>query len=138
MITYKKWKPDTCSCMIREGYNSDTDTFFLDSIIKTCDEHSGLTDVSLFNAVKDQNIRKNFGRNAILTELSTLVGETKEDGSFDFKNGISVSWSWAGKDADRILTLNVSGITLNTSQRNRVQNRADQMFGSNKVIITNG
>jgi hypothetical protein len=86
-------------------------------------------------------------RQAFLTELAADIGETQPDGSFEFKPGFRVDWSWSGTNTDRVLTVwivrvdvwgNIIGsVPLNTGQRNKVQSRANALFGAGKVIITN-
>jgi hypothetical protein len=138
MVT-NRWSPDTCDCVIEYEFDADLDessrTHTGNKVVKDCPEHSGLgTPSSFFNAILDENQRKNITRQDLLENVGDLA-ESLPDGGLDFKNGISFSFSWTGSDADRVLHIQISGYTLTAPQRTTVQTILDGRFGAGKVVI---
>lgn len=134
-----RWRPDTCSCDIE--YTWDTDepqssrTLTVSKVNNRCTAHAALNLADTYVTVIDENKRKNLVRGSFLTEYPAIFGKEQEDGSFDFKRGITINWSWSGSGDSRVLTILVVGYTLTTLQRTRLQQKADARFGVGKVII---
>ena len=137
-LTITRWSPDTCGCVIDFEWDRDllatSRVHTGKNIVKDCPDHSGLkTPTAFYDAILDENQRKNKVRQDILENVSALA-ETK-DGELTFKDGITLSWSWEGKDDERILHLTVTGFTLNQGQKNAITTIANSRFGIDKVVF---
>lgn len=142
MLKVTRWSPDTCSCILEYSWddtqNESVRTHNLDNIVQKCPAHQNLPDnPSVYNTVLDENPRKNLSLDEILQNApSTAWYDIDADsGARVFKNGITINWTWSGTAPNRTLTLTFSGITLTTQQRNTLQTRLNNRFGTNKVII---
>lgn len=130
MVT--RWSPDTCDCVLEYD-----DQFNLINVVQRCTAHQNLANnAAVYNTVKDENPRKNIGLDLILQNgPASLFDTDSESGNRVFKRGITVNWVWSGTAPDRVLTLNVIGITLTTNQKNAIKTFLDNRFGANKVIL---
>jgi hypothetical protein len=136
------WKPDTCDCIIEQGVDDSLPegsqvVFGVNSIFK-CAAHQNLaTATTHFNAINDENPRKNFTLDEILQNAPNTswydvdpVTQTRT-----FKNGITVNLTWSGTAPNRVLTLTFTGISLTGAQRNTLQTRLNNRFGTGKVVL---
>jgi hypothetical protein len=138
MVT-NRWQPDTCDCIIDFEFDADepesTRVHTGTVIQKDCPEHSGLgTAQAFFNAISNENSRKNEVQNDIMTNISELV-DVNQDGQYEWKNGITFSWYWEGIDNDRIIHIVITGYTLTAQQRTVLQGLADGRYGVGKVVF---
>lgn len=138
-LVTNRWQPDTCDCIIEFEFDADepeaTRTHTGKTIVKDCPEHSGLgTPQSFFNAILDENQRKNIVRKDLIDNFTQLQG-TDDKGNIILKNGISINFYFTGQDDSRVLHISVSGYTLTTQQKTTIQNIADSRFGIGKVVI---
>ena len=139
-IKTTRWSPDTCGCSI--DYQWD-DSLPQDQITVTpvgvptkCAVHNVLGTVpTVFNAVKEENGRKNTTRSLILDNGPSTLFDTAPDGTREFKNGIEMSWSWSGTAPNRVITVTVTGITLTNPQKNAIRNILTNRFGAGKVVL---
>ena len=132
MVT--RWSPDTCECIIE--YNDDLS---LSRVVQACDAHKGGTESTTFNAVLEENPRKNKSFKEILDNAPPGMYDTDpESGARLFKKGITVDFEWSGVAPNRMLQLVVKGISLTANQKNAVQAKLDNKFGAGKVILTQG
>lgn len=136
------WGPDTCDCIVEYEWDDaiaqGSRTHTISNIINKCPAHTSLsTNTDVWNALNDENPRKNAARGLLLengpTSLYDVIDAT--NGTREFKNGITFNWSWTGSGAARTLTITVTGITLTTQQRNTVQTVLNNRFGSGKVTL---
>ena len=139
-IQTTRWRPDTCGCSVEYTWDDETSedarVHTWSETIGVCPDHLGLTGVSIYNAIKDENTRKNILRATLL--LDSLFGEDViKDGETirQFLSGISYDWSFTGSDDTRILHITMSGITLTDPQKAILQTAADIVFGINKVVF---
>ena len=144
-IKVTTWTPDTCDCVIQyqwdEDLDEDTRTHSLNFIRKSCQAHSNLlpNEAVTYTAVLDENNKKS---RALLEALQTAPNQlanviTNPDGSFSYilKDNIVFNFSFSGTAPNRILTIQFIGITLTNQQRNAVQNKLNNIFGSGNVVI---
>lgn len=142
-IKVTRWNPDTCECIIDYSWDDTTSeddrVVTPTTIVQRCTAHENLQEGDVnthFNSVTDENRRKNYTVHEILQNgPSSLYDINEADGSKTFKNGVSVNWSWSGTAPDRIMTIEVIGVTLTTQQKNVIQNVLNNRFGIDKVVI---
>jgi len=132
MVT--RWSPDTCDCIIE--YNDDGT---LSKIVKACDAHQGGTEADTFEAVLEENPRKNKSFKEILDNAPPALFDVDADtGTRVFKRGINVDFQWEGDAPNRNLKLKVQGISLTANQLNAIQNKINAKFGDGKVKLEQG
>jgi hypothetical protein len=128
------WTLDTCGF---DDTNQNcqfemTDKFEFIRAIRKCPAHQNQE----FNNVYEENRR---GPGNALGELLNRVPptmiDTLPDGSKDFKKDINVSWSWSGQPPNRVLTITVTGTTLNATQRTAITTALNNRFGAGKVVL---
>jgi hypothetical protein len=142
VIKTTTWSPDTCDCIIEQGIDDslpeNEQTLFGVNVIRRCTAHQNFIDpTSHFNVVNEENPRKNKAideliQNAPSTNWYDIDPVT---GSRTFKNGITVNLSWSGIAPNRVLTITFTGITLTGAQRNSLQTRLNNRFGTGKVVL---
>lgn len=141
----KTWKPDTCECVVEEIYNGN-EIVGGGQVIKKCLAHTAVADQDLYGVLyanpDGENKRKNQVHRLLLghDSIKNLGLEqtiTNPDGTqtVEFKNGISFNWSFNGVGADRVLTVNVTGVTLTNTQKNAIRTFVNNKFGIGKVEI---
>ena len=122
------WKPTTCgtteldriSCLV----DLDSGTF-----IFSCAAHNIISVGTRLAAVQDENQR---GWGNVWGEVLTIAPDAAT------KDNINLTWTWSGTAPNRVLTIRVTGITLNNPQKQNVQNKLDNRFGAGKVVATFG
>jgi hypothetical protein len=137
-IKTTRFSPDTCQCVLEYQWDdtlSETNrTHTLSNYVSKCPAHSGLSDTNGWNAVFDENPRKNIARQLCLdngpTGLFDLI-----DGARQLKQNITFNFSWSGVAPDRVLTISFTGINLTTNQKNTIQTALNTRFGVGRVII---
>lgn len=127
------WWPDTCNgCAV--VYEFDDELPAEDRVIsfkkieKEDPPHAGKTPQAQYDAILEENQRKNKAIGEIMKSHSDLV--VIKDGSDTFKDGVSVEFSY---DELRKLHLKVNGV--NNGKKNEIQQSVDQKLGSGKVQI---
>jgi len=135
-----RYSPDTCSCVIEYSWDDtqpeSTRTHTLANYINKCPAHTVLaTDQDRWNAVFEENPRKNQAYQHILDNSPTTSLYDIVNGTRQLKNGITFSWSWSGTAPNRVLTISYTGITLTTAQKNSIQTFLNTRFGAGKVLI---
>lgn len=141
-IKTTNWKPDTCDCIIEQGIDDSLPQaqqvlFGVSSIFK-CPAHSHINNVDdHFNAVNEENPRKNFSLDEILQNApnNNWFDIDADSGARVFKKGITINWNWTGTAPNRVLTLTFTGVSLTTAQKNTLQTRLNNRFGNGKVIL---
>lgn len=135
------WSPDTCQCVIEYTWDDtvpeDSRTHSISNVVSKCSFHQGLaTKDNVWNVVMEENPRKNNAFKHILDNGPSSLYDLDTDGiTRVLKKNISLNFSWSGTVPNRVLTITVVGVTLNTSQRNTVQNALNNKFGTGKVLL---
>ena len=136
-INTTRWSPDTCSCVVEyswdDSVSAEQRTHELTSIEK-CPVHSSLSDSEAFAAVTDENPRKNNSLQSVLDNGPATLYDVNADGARILKPNLAYNFSFSGTPPDRVLTINFSGITLTTPQKNAIQNFLNSRFGG-KVVL---
>jgi hypothetical protein len=131
------WTLDSCgfsatdqNCQIFINDQTGEETF-----VRKCPVHAAASEVQVHqeNSRGPSNTLDN-----ILQNAPAALFDLQADGSRTFKRGATVSWSWAGTPPNRVLNVNISGITLTTTQQNNLQTAANNRFGAGKVVLTYG
>lgn len=142
MLKVTRWSPDTCSCILEYSWDDttseDTRTHTPTAIVQRCTAHQNLPDTNThFNGVADENRLKNFSLDEILQNAPSTAWYDidPQSGQRVFKNGVIIDYSFSGTTPNRILTLNISGVTLTNQQKNTLQQRLNNRFGTGKVVI---
>ena len=137
-----RWSPDTCDCVLEyiwdDALPDDQIVHTPSSVIQRCFGHEPLPNTqAVFNSVRDENPRKNLSLDEILQNApnTNWYDIDATTGTRIFKRGITINWNWSGTAPNRVLTLTFTGITLTTAQRNNLQTRLNNRFGSNKIVI---
>lgn len=139
-IRTQVWRPDTCGCVIQETYDTaDVAGTMVGTPISKCSIHAGVADNDHYGVIYSLPHGENKRKNEAIKALKQFadLGDLQQDGSYEFKNGITATWVWSGINADRIMTVTITGITLSTQKKNQLQNAANAMFGAGKVVIVN-
>ena len=127
MITYTRWTPDTCTCTVDYSWDTEVDprlrTHTYHTTIRTCPDHSGLSGAALYDALSDQNKRKNITIGFARTARANL----------DVR---AMDFTFTGEDADRVLHISFPRTTLSPSEKTSIQNDCDTRFGAGKVAVT--
>lgn len=132
------WTTGTCGCIIRRSYDDVTDIISFDYFINKCPEHAGVTDdLSAYNIMRDENTRVGGGFPYILENSPNTIYDITQDGERVFKKGITVTWFYSGTIPDRVLNINITGITLKPNEISSIQNKLNTRYGISKVVITN-
>ena len=137
MIKITRWKPDTCDCIIDYQWDDQSDennrVHTVSNVVARCSAHQALTTiVDVYNAVRDENSRKNIIYGQIIKNLSSAVEEViQEDGSRikRLKSGRDYKWSF---DKDRNLVIDLVGFVQ--QEKDVISSLVSSEFGS-KVII---
>jgi hypothetical protein len=135
-----RYSPDSCDCIIEYSWDDTepetTRTHTLSTYVNKCSAHSILaTDQDRWNAVFEENPRKNFALQNILDNSPTTALYDIVNGIRYLKNNIGFNFSFSGTAPNRVLTISFTGITLTTNQKNTIQTFLNSRFGVGKVII---
>ena len=128
-LRQQRWVPDTCAlpasgdaCSILERWDDDTSeiarTHALDVVEKVCSLHAGLSGQALFDALYDQNRRKN----TVWSIVQTI------------RTGLTLDqylWSF---DANFVLVVDF-GSNLTNAQKTALRNAVNLQFGLGKVTV---
>jgi len=134
-IQTEMWGLDTCGCRLFAlydsviGYGDTIQTYFAN----TCPEHGGLGFDERHDVVHAENKRKNNILRALCGHEGLTLGT--DDGAGQLKSGIEYVWSFSGDGATRVLTVQLTGITLSAQKKTALQNFCDTKFGVGKVVI---
>jgi hypothetical protein len=140
------WNPDTCDCEIKYSWDDtlpeDTRIHSISFVNRSCNSHRNLlpNTVVTYSCIIDENNKKNKTLQTALENAPNQLADVfqGEDGVtqyYQLKNNIIFSFSFSGTAPNRILTVNFIGATLTNQQRNAIQNKLNQIFGSGNVVI---
>jgi len=138
-IKTTRWSPDTCSCILEYTWDDslpqDQITTTLSNINQKCSAHNGLSNTDTWNAITEENPRKNFTLQHILDNGPSTLYDIVEGNNKILKSNLRYTWTWSGIAPNRVLTISIQGITLTTNQKNTIQNILNNRFGVGKVIL---
>lgn len=158
VISTTRWTLDTCAntddsprinCVMEFDADDSTTPPTIQNFrrIFTCPAHSNLPDTltedEKIEHIKAEN-RRGFGNTMyeLLQNAPTSVYDTiqNSDGTTTrvWKNNIVVTWHWtAGTAPNRVLNINVSGVSLTQNQINNMIAKLDSRFGIGNIVLTN-
>ena len=139
------WNPDTCECTIQYTWDEDEPEDIRTTAIKfvrrSCLAHQNLlpNPAVTYSAVLDENNKKNRTLTEALQTVPSQLANviTNPDGTLSYllKDNIIFNFSFSGTAPNRILTIQFIGVTLTNQQRNSIQNKLNNIFGSGNVVI---
>jgi len=140
VINTTRYSPDTCECVLEYTWDNSTTeanrTHTLKQFVNVCLAHQILsTDQDKWNTVFEENPRKNNALQTILNNSPTTALYDIINGARQLKQSLGLNFSWSGTAPDRVLTLNITGISLTTNQKNQIQTFLNNRFGVGKVLI---
>lgn len=118
----RTWEPDTCGCCVEELY-TDGVPVGIGQIIRRCDAHAGVADGDLYEVLLNGENRR---KNAI--QFHVVSGALGVEGA-------SIGWSFAGVDAERQLSVWITGVASTPELRAALQSFCDGEFGPGKVTV---
>jgi|SRR5215212_1109860 len=136
-----RWSPDTCQCVLEYSWDDtvpeNSRVHTPAAVINKCPAHSLLSNTDTHNTVFDENPRKNLSLDEILQNAPSTnwFDIDPVSGVRVFKSNITGNWTWSGTAPNRVITITFTGITLTTTQRNTLQTRLNNRFGTGKVIL---
>ena len=137
-IKTTRYSPDTCQCVLEYTWDdtlSETNrTHTLSNYVNKCSAHASLSNTDGWNAVFEENPRKNIARQLSLDNGPTSLYDTV-DGTRQLKSTITYNFSWSGVAPNRVLTISFTGVSLTTQQKNTIQTALNNRFGIGKVVI---
>jgi hypothetical protein len=137
-----RWTPDTCGCVVEYQWDDavpdDQRTHTVKNMV-ACPAHVLIpTHDANFDAVIDENSRKNLAKSDLLSRFPVLAQTIiNADGStyLDFKPGITASFTQNFVGKGRVLTITFPAGMLTAAQKSTAQATADNRFGTGRVII---
>lgn len=139
MVNLKRtlWRPDTCGCEFEYEFDYDLPLDGQSPIVVSsslCPQHAGLIGMNHQNRFSHVN-GQNFRKNDILEEAYLELGIDESGGNairelFDL---YVERFYMSGMDEDRVVHIVTKN--LNRGQRNAVQRRANNKYGSGKVVV---
>lgn len=135
MSTGKIWHPQYCSCVVEV---TDFVEPNLVSVIKKCDDHSGLIGNRLTDALKLESRLSQYTLDKIKKTLPDIVRKKiTENGIIeDIIPEVTIDHYFTGMDSQRRVNFRILGRALSLQEKNEIQNFADTNFGISKVVIT--
>lgn len=138
-IQTTRWSPDTCSCVFEYTWDdsvpADQRVHTFSNDLGNCTDHSNISGIDRYNQALLDNQTKNQMIAYVMQQNPTIV-QTLADGSQKLIDGISIAWSFSGKNGSRVLSTSISGYILPLLQKTSAQGYADSTFGNGKVLIT--
>ena len=140
------WSPDTCDCELKYSWDDtqseDERTHSISFINRSCQNHLNLLPNAAvtYSCILDENSKKNKTLQTALENAPNQLADIflGEDGTtqyYQLKNNIAFSFSFSGTAPNRILTVTFVGASLTNQQKNGIQNKLNQLFGSGNVVI---
>lgn len=136
MIQITRWRPDTCDCIIEYEWDDtlpEADRVHNLKTIQRCPAHQAHQKPDAYQAVQDENRRKNKVHSLILENMPDIVEEvTNSDGSKAkrLKAGVEFGWSF---DDKRKLVVDLKGATV--AHKNQLKGLINSGFGTNKIDV---
>ena|SRR5215216_381079 len=139
------WSPDTCDCELQYSWDDaepeDTRVHSISFVNRSCNSHRNLLPNAAvtYSCVLDENSKKNKSLQTALENAPNQLADvfTGEDGNtyYQLKNNIIFSYNFTGTAPNRILNVTFVGATLTNQQKNTIQNKLNQIFGTGNVVI---
>ena len=138
VLKTNRWSPDTCSCIVEftwdDSIPQDSRVHNISNVVQRCPAHSNLDTNTHWNVLMEENPRKNIAIQNIIDRFPVQLSSTGLVGG-SLKDGINIDFSLSGIIPNRVLSIDVTGITLTAIQKTNVQNTLDTRFGIGKVIL---
>lgn len=144
-IRTNNWDPDTCNCSIKYKYDDaipvEQRTYEIDIVNKSCSFHSNLLPniPVTYSCIMDENRKKN---NTLQFALDTLPSKladifTNPDGGTYtvLKAGLVFNFRLEGTAPNRVLYVSFLGTSLTQNEKNNIQTKLNERFGTGVVII---
>ena len=148
MIKRTIWQPDTCQCRIMYEWDTETSE---DERVHTpialdnseCPDHQGVFNTvgEAFAVLLGENRTKNIVLSEIVegrvAELASMVQTRIIDGDpvDELKPEIGYRWRLTGTGKNRVVEVQFAGVALTATQKQRLQQRCDTLFGPGKVVV---
>lgn len=137
------WSPDTCNCTLRYKWDNANPQaqVQIDIIKKSCQFHSNLLPniPVTFSCIMDENRKKNSSLQYVLETAPAKLADqfTDENGIvyLQIKNGIAFSYRFDGTAPNRVLFISFLGASLSQNEKNNIQSKLNERFGTNIVVI---
>lgn len=115
-IVITKWGPDTCGCTLNYSWDrdssEDTRVHTFEGYDRRCQDHEHLIDHHVYNAVLEENQRKNILlQHALEAHPHKLARQISNRGGGTtrvLKDDIEYKWFFSGRAPDRILNVTFS------------------------------
>ena len=138
-IHVNRYSPDTCGCVIDYQWDDEQTgedrQHTLTSVVSRCPAHAALpTNGGVWDSILDENPRKNNAYQLVLDNGPTTLYDIL-NGFRQPKPGINITWSWSGTVPNRVLTLNVVGLTLSNAQKSVIRTALNTRFGTGRVTL---
>ena len=135
----KTWTPDTClhpGCIVEEIYDGPV-ILGMGQVVRKCAAHQNIADADLYGVLVANLDSEGKRMCAVLRALCGIEGLNlgTDDGAGQLKNGVEYVWSFTGTGAARVLTVQLTGITLSAQKKTTLQNFCDAKFGTGKIVI---
>lgn len=126
-----RWSPDTCGCVIDyqwdEKLPEKARVHQLKAVIKRCPAHQGLNDAEIFDALMEENPRKNY-------TLGMIADELLPNGTDEEKQILMSETHWEF-DQNRQLNITLPQAVANVPEVARAKAAIAARFG-NRVKIS--
>ena len=145
-IKTTEWSPDTCDCQIDYEWDDSLPqeqiTYNIKFLGKSCNAHKNLLPNApvTYSCILDENQKKNKSLQLALENAPSQLADiftSPVDGSqtVTLKHDIIFTFSFTGTAPNRVLTIQFVGASLNSNQKNSIQNKLNQIFGNGNVVI---
>lgn len=126
----------TCTCVFTFSWLSDnpSDQTF-NSVIKTCEVHSGLSGLTLFNVAIGDNQRMSLSLKALKTYNEVAEDKLDDEGNIFRRFNTKINWFYTGSDDTRVLNIDLTNTIFSDQKKSQIQNIANSTFGVGKVLI---
>lgn len=134
---------NVCGCVMVYEWDRDLPDIqrvhTVTQIKKRCSEHPSqatTSDQQHYDRVLEESQRWNFTLGTALDNLTSQLADVDvATGSLTLKKNITFNWSFTGTFPNRVCTISFIGISLTNQQKNALQQKCNQLFGSGKVAV---
>ena len=150
-----RWSPDTCGCQLEYEWDDNDPperrSHNLFDFVHRCPAHSAsliADDSEGYNAVKDENTRKNIAYSEAVNnapaELVDVVTDVDKDGNETTRNvlkkEITFDYEFTGTAPNRVLNIDLKGPTrliskLDNTKKSSMRSAINKRLGTNKVVL---
>jgi len=136
-IQITRWSPDTCGCVLEYEWDDavapDSRVHSHNRTVNKCQHHADIGDSAAYDAVVDENSRKNISLGILAKTLPRVKGPQNED------LDPTAIYLWTFLD-DRTLRVSIDGVggrvsNLTPAERSAWQGALNARFGPGKVVV---